>query len=396
MLTDAAIRKIIPQEKPFKVSDTPNLHLYVSPSGGKLWRMPYRFHGKAKQLSFGKYPHVGLADARSKRDDAMKILSAGVDPSSHKQLLKDDRIANSENSFEKLAREFLVKMKLRVGDAHLKKTTENLQNNVFPWIGKKPISEINEIDVIKLVERVEGRGAYDTAARVKQLVGQVCRYAITRGYSKSDPTASLRGLGTRVRVKHFAAPTEPSVVQALLRSFDGFSGSLVVRNALLISPYIFVRPGELRHMEWTELDFDANRWTIPAVKAKKAKDLIVPLSTQVVALLKELQPLSGKFRYVFYGERDRWRPMSSAAVNAALKRLGWNTATEITGHGFRAMARTLLDEKLGYSTAITELQISHRVRGPLGDTYNRTAFIAERTLMMQVWADYLDNLKGEI
>ncbi len=396
MLNDAQIRKFAPKEKNYKTRDSEKLWLLVSPAGGKLWRYRYTFEGKEKQVAIGKYPAIGIADARRKRDECEQILARGLDPSSVKQDHKAYRVRTAHNTYTYFAELYLDQQKKVWSEGHHLRMTSHLTLNVLPWIGSKRIDEIRPIDIIETVKRVKARGALETARRCKHLISQVFKFAVGEGVDLTDPTLSLpRNLAPKPKVTHLAAITEPSQIGELLRSFEAFNGTEIVRAALRLSPLVFVRPVELREMEWTEIDFEAKQWTIPAIKTKKDRDLIVPLSTQAIQIIQDLKPLTGKYPNVFCGARKRYLPMCNGAINAALRRLGWDTKNEITGHGFRAMARTVLAERLGYDYAVLELQIAHKVLDPLGRAYNRTAFIEKRTEMMQAWADYLDELKAK-
>ncbi len=390
-LTDAAIRKVKPSEKPFRKFDSGGLYLEVSPAGGKLWRLKYRFDGKEKRLSLGIYPAVGLKDARERRDEARKLLANGIDPSENRKAQKTARAESASNSFEVVAREWFAKYTPGWAESHSEKVIKRLENDVFPWIGRRPISEITPPEVLKVLHRIEGRGARDTAHRALQNCGQVFRYGVATGRVVSDPCRDLRGALGPLTHEHFPALTEPTQVAALLRAIDAFRGTFIVQCALRLAPLFFVRPGELRRAEWAEFDLDKAEWRYLVTKTKT--EHLVPLATQAVSILRELRELTGKRRNVFPG-RDPNKPMSEAAVNAALRRMGYDTKTQITGHGFRAMARTILHQELGFTPDVIEHQLAHRVPGSLGAAYNRTKFIKERRAMMQHWADYLERLKA--
>ena len=392
MLTATAIRNTQPGEKPLKLADGRGLYLLITPNGGKWWRFDYRFNGKRKTLSMGVYPDIGLKDARERRDTARDLLVKGIDPSEHKKATKAIKSNLVANSFEIVAREWLSKMTPAWAPTHLSKIVLRLENDVFPWIGSKPISEITAPVLLAMARRVEGRGAIDTAHRVLQNCGQIFRYAIATGRAERNPVPDLRGALTAVEGKHFPSITDPVKVGELLRTIDGFRGTLPVQCALKLAPLVFVRPGELRQAQWADIDLDRGLWTYRVTKTKS--DHAVPLSRQAVAILREVQPLTGHGRYVFPGGRDHSRPMSPAAIAAALQRLGFDTKTEITGHGFRAMARTILHERLKFDPAVIEHQLAHRVPDSLGSAYNRTKFLDDRVTMMQAWADYLDKLKA--
>lgn len=392
-LSDIQVKNAKPKDKDCKLSDGFGLHLLVTPTGGKLWRMQYRFADKQKLLSFGSYPAVTLADARQRREDAKKLLANGVDPGEIKKAQKATQSDQDTNTFEVVAREWHSKFAHTWVASHAQHKLERLEKNVFPWIGKRSINEITAPEVLSVLRRIESRGILDTAHRVRFECGQIFRYAVATGRADRDPSADLKGALPPVRNGHFAAPTDPKTVAPLLRAIDDFTGSFVVKCALQLAPMLFVRPGELRHAEWVEIDFEAEEWNIPAGKMKMKIAHLVPLPSQAVEILKALQPLTGNGKYVFPCHRSPLRCMSENAVNAGLRRMGFEKS-EITGHGFRAMARTILDEVLQVRPDFIEHQLAHAVKDPNGRAYNRTAHLAERRKMMQTWADYLDGLKS--
>jgi len=392
-LTDSAIRATKPADKPIKLFDERGLLLLVDPSGGKWWRFRYRFDGKHKSLSMGVYPDVSLAKARERRDEARKLLADGIDPSKNRKAQKAARADRNANSFEVVAREWFAKFKPNWVEAHSDKVIRRLERDVFPWIGGDPIAEVRAPDLLACLRRVESRGTVETAHRALQSCGQIFRYAIATGRASRDPSGDLRGALSTVKGTHLASITEPTAVGGLLRACDGYQGSLVTKCALRLAPLVFVRPGELRKAEWTEIDLERAEWNIPAERMKMREPHLVPLSTQAVAILRELQALTGGRRYVFPGARTNGRPMSDNAILAALRRMGF-AKDEMSGHGFRAMARTILDEVLGVRPDFIEHQLAHAVRDPNGRAYNRTAHLVERRKMMQQWADYLDKLKA--
>jgi integrase len=340
-LTDAAIRKAKPVEKPYKLADSSGLYLLINPNGSKWWRFKYRVGGKEKLLALGTYPDTGLADARAKRDDARKLLAASIDPGEQRKAVKAAGVERAANSFAVIAEEWLAKQ--RMAPATLEKARWTLDDLVFPWIGHRPIAEIDPPEMLKLLRRIEDRGAHETAHRTKQRCGQIFRYAIATHRASRDPTADLRGALTPAKVTHRAAVTDPSKVGELLRAIEGYTGGFVARCALKLAPLVFVRPGELRQAEWSEIDLDNAQWRIPASRMKMREEHTVPLSLQAVAVLGELRPLTGGGQYVFPSERSRLRPMSDGTLNAALRRMGFDKDT-MTGHGFRAMASTRLNE----------------------------------------------------
>lgn len=391
-LSDIQVKTTKPKEKDYKLSDGYGLYLLVTPSGGKLWRFQYRFNDKQKLLALGSYPAITLADARKRREDARKLLANGVDPSEIKKAQKTATVAENENSFEVIAREWHAKFAPTWAPAHAKTTIDRLTRDVFLFIGARPIAEIKAPELLAVLRRVESRGALETAHRVKTICGQVFRYAIATGRAERDIAADLKGAMPPAKKSHLAAVTDPVKVGELLRAIDGFQGSYIVKSALRLSPLFFVRPGELRLAEWSEFDFEAAQWNIPAERMKMKQPHIVPLSEQALAILRELQPLTSTSRYLFHCHRSVARPMSNNAINAALRRLGYST-DDMTAHGFRAMARTILDEVLQVRPDFIEHQLAHAVRDPNGRAYNRTAHLAERKKMMQRWSDYLDGLK---
>jgi integrase len=391
-LTDTAIRTAKPTDKPYKLSDEKGLFLLIQPNGAKYWRLKYRYGGKEKMLSFGVYPDIGLKDARAKRDEARKLLAKDVDPGEHRKATKAAKVERSANSFEVICREWLEARKQTVEASQHAKTLARMENDVFPWLGSKAISEITAPDVLKVLRRIDERGARYSAHRVRSEISRAFRYAIATGRAERDPCPDLKGAIQPAKETHFAAITEPPAVGELLRAIDGFKGTFVVKCALLLSPMLFTRPGELRKAEWASFDLDKSEWRYFINKTKT--EHLVPLSVQAVVTLRELHALTGDGRFVFPSARGNDRPMSDAAVNAALRRMGYDTRTEITGHGFRAMARTILHEELHVKPEVIEHQLAHSVPDALGTAYNRTKFLKERKVMMQVWADYLDKLKA--
>jgi integrase len=392
-LTDLQPRNAKPKDKPYKLADGGGLYLLVNPDGAKYWRLDYRFDAARKTLAFGKYPEVTLAAARAKRVDARKLLDAGIDPGEQRKALKASRGDRAANSFEVVAREWFEKQRPGWVRGHADKIIARLENDVFPWIGTRPIAEINAPELLTVIRRIEGRGVLETAHRALANCGQIFRYAVVTGRAERDPSGDLRGALPQInsRRTHFAAVTEPKQAAALLRALDGYKGTFTVCCALKLAPLFFVRPGELRQAQWADFDLENAEWRYIASKTKTPH--IVPLATQALAILRELHALTGDGRYLFPSPRTKDRPMSDNAILSAMRRMGIDK-DEMTGHGFRAMARTILDEVLKFPVDYIEHQLAHAVRDPNGRAYNRTTHIAERRKMMQAWANYLDTLKS--
>ncbi len=392
-LTDLQVKAAKGADKPFKLSDGRGLHLLVKPNGGKYWHWSYRYLGKQKLLALGVYPDITLAAARERREEARKLLANGVDPSVYKKSQKSLKMERSANSFEVVARRWHGLNGSKWTESYSKKTMRQLEKDMFPWIGSRPVADLLAPDFLAVARRIEARGAVDTSHRAMQIAGQVMRFAIAEGLAIYNPVGDLRGALGAATTKHMPSVTDPQRVGELLRSFDAFKGTFTVQCSLKLAPLVFTRPQELRTARWADIDLEAALWSIPAEMMKMREPHLVPLSTQAVAILKEIQPLSGDGVYVFQGARDPKRPMSDAAINAAMRRLGIDTKEELTGHGFRAMARTILHERLGYEPEVIEQQLAHKTPGALGAAYARAKFIDQRKEMMQVWADYLDKLK---
>ena len=391
-LSDIQLKKAKPADKDFKLSDGGGLYLLVSPSGGKLWRLAYRYNGKQKTLYIGSYPTLSLADARQRREDAKKLLANGVDPGEFKKTQKTIKLELAENSFEIIAREWHCKFSGEWSRVHATTIIDRLEKDVFPYIGQRPIAEIKAPELLAVLRRIESRGALDTAHRVRNNCGQLLRYAVATGRAERDISADLKGALPPAKFGHRAAPTDPKDVAPLLRAVDSYEGSPVVRAALQMLFLTFVRPGELRAAEWKEFDLDAATWSIPGHRMKMKEPHLVPLCKKVISILKEIHPLTGHSVYVFPCHRSPLRCMSENAINAALRRMGFEKS-EITGHGARAMARTMLHEILNFEPDVIEAQLAHAVPDRLGRAYNRTQHIKKRTVMMNTWADYLEGLK---
>lgn len=397
-LNDVRIRKLTAAGKhvPGKHADGGGLYIEITVSGGSYWRLKYRFGGKEKRLAFGVYPIVGLKDAREKREAAKKVLAAGEDPGEVRRAAKDRSKVEAANTFEAVARDWLAKTASRREPITQGKVRTWLEKDVFPFIGKMPIASIGPRDVLdRVLRKLEARGAIDTAHRVKQLCGQVFRFAVVSELADRDVTADLKEALTTKAGRNHAAITEPKEVGKLLRSIRSYAGHPTTVAALKLAPLLFVRPGELRTAEWNEVDLKVGEWRIPGTKMKMKADHIVPLSTQAVETLRNLHSVSGHGRYVFPSIRTGERPMSENTINSALRGLGYSSEVH-TGHGFRATARTIMDEVLGERVDFIEHQLAHAVKDVNGRAYNRTAHLSARREMMQRWADYLDVLALDI
>lgn len=376
-------------DKPYKLADGGGLYLLVQLNGAKYWRLDYRFAGKRKTLAVGVYPAVSLLQARERRDDARKLLANSIDPGAVKKARKVAGVALAENSFEVVAREWLLKFSKDWKDSHTKTIKARLENDAFPWLGARPIGEITAPELLTVLRRIESRGALDSAHRVSAISGQVFRYAIATGRAQRDPSADLKGALPPHKGKHLAAITDPVKIGKLMRDIEGYRGSFVVRCALRVAPMVFLRPIELSRAEWAEIDLDKAEWRIPADKMKMKALHIIPLPTQTVAILRELQPLTGAGQYLFPNVRTSKLPMAGNTLLAAIRAMGYNS-TEMTAHGFRHMASTLLNEQ-GFNADAIERQLAHKASG-IRATYNAAEYLPERRRMMQHWADYLGGL----
>jgi integrase len=390
-LNEMKIRNAKSLGKFYKLTDSGGLYLHVTEKGGKLWRFKYRFAGKYKLLALGSYPEISLLDARQSRDEARRQLAKGIDPSAARRAQKQSTIQEIE-TFELIAKEWHERFFSTWSERYAETLMSRLELYIFPWIGKRPIAEIKAPELLAVLRRIESRGILDTTQRVRIICGQVFRYAVVTGRAERDPTTDLKGALPQPQKINRAAITEPKKVGKLLRAIDGYQGSFVVQCALKLAPLVFVRPGELRHAEWEEISFENAEWNIPGSKMKMKEPHLVPLSKQAIEILKELHKLTGSGRYVFPG-RTSALPMSDNAILAALRNMGY-AKEEMSGHGFRAMARTIIDEVLQVRPDFIEHQLAHAVRDPNGRAYNRTAHLKERRKMMQLWADYMDGLKA--
>jgi len=391
VLTDTTVRNAKPRTKPFRLFDSGGMYLEISPTGGKWWRLKYRYLGKEKRLSLGVYPNVSLKVGRERRDEARKLLAEGIDPSQHRQAIRSAKVERAANSFEVVAREWLGKYSSAWATSHADRILRRLEIHVFPQIGARPIADIDALELLAVIRKIENRGVMETAHRTLAACGQIFRYAVATRRAERDPSQDLRGALAPVKGEHFAAVTDPNRVGQLLCALEGYQGSPTVQYALRLAPLVFVRPGELRTARWVDIDLEAAEWRYTV--SKTGTEHIVPLAKQAVAILREAQALAGRGEYVFPSGRSLKRPMSDNAILAAMRRMGIGKK-EMSGHGFRAMARTILDEVLGVRPDLIEHQLAHTVRDPNGRAYNRTAHLPERRKMMQVWADYLDKLRA--
>jgi len=390
MLTAVKLLTLKPRATVYRVADASGLCIEVRPDGGRSWRYRYRLAGNARMLSLGIYPGVSLAEARKRRDGARAVLQSGRDPSMERRTEKVRARLSAENTFKAIANEWLAQQRGKLAEVTYRKA-EWMMSFVLPALGPKPITDITAPDILALLRGIEVRGTHETTHRVKQRISQIFRYAIATGRAERDPSNDLRGALAPVVSTSRAAVTDPSDVADLLRAIYDYQGQPVTKAALKLAPLVFVRPGNLRAMEWSELDFDAAEWRIPAHKVKVREPHVVPLATQAVTLLRELHSLTGYGPYVFPSLRTVQRPMSENTVNAALRRLGYDKET-MTGHGFRALASTRLNE-MGWSPDVIERQLAHAERNKVRAAYNRASYMAERRTMMQAWADYLDSLR---
>lgn len=389
-LTDLEIRRAVWSGKNRKLSDSKGMYVLVT-KAGKYFRYDYRFGGKRKTLALGVYPQTSLADARRKHSEARKLLEKDIDPSAFKKAKKIELIGKAENNFLTVALEWFEKHKNIWSEGHTKVVIRRLEKNVFPWLANRQIDSISAPEILKVLRRIEDRGAVETAHRVKQICSMIFRYAIATGRAERDPTADLRGALTPIKPRHMATITDPKEIGALLRAIDGYQGNIMTRCGLQLAALLFVRPGELRKAEWAEIDFEEALWKIPARKMKMRRPHIVPLPTQAIGVLKEMEPLTGGGKYVFPSLRSAKRPMSNNTLLAALRRMGYSK-DEMTIHGFRAMASTILHEH-GWASEIIERQLAHAEKNNVKAAYNHAEHLERRIEMMQYWANYLDKLR---
>ena len=393
MLTRIKIESVKPSSKRQRIFDGRGLYLEIAPSGGRWWRFKYRFAGKEKRISLGVYPEIGIKEARERRDDARKKLAANIDPGAQRKAEAIALVENKENTFKAIAGEWIRLNANKWSTANTYKITRLLERDIFPWIGDANVNAIQAQELLRVCRRIEGRNANETTHRALQNCGRVFRYAVATGRADRDPSRDLTGALAPVVSSHHASITDPQCFGKLLNDIDGYSGSLVARCALRLAPLVFVRPGELRKADWSEIDLEKAEWRIPAAKMKMKALHIVPLSKQAVAVLGELQPYTQRpnHTFVFPSERTWMRPMSNNTVNAALRSLGY-AHSEMTGHGFRSTASTMLNER-GRNRDAIERQLAHAERDSVRAAYNYAEFLPERRKMMQAWADYLDELR---
>ncbi len=391
-LTDTEIRNARPKDKPYKLTDGQGLYLLVTPKGSKLWRLKYRIGGIEKTLSLGKYPQVSLKETRNKAFEAKQGLSSGIDPSQAKKAQKASD--SGGDTFETISREWFGKFSAGWAPGHAERVIRLLERDVFPWLGEKVIKEITAPELLAVLRRIEARGAVDTAHRARQTAGAVFRYAVATGRAERDPSGDLRGAIPPARGGHMAAITDPKKLGGLLRAIDAYEGGLIVRCALRLAPLVFVRPGELRRMEWAEVSVERGEWVIPGEKMKMREPHVVPLSKQALEILEEIRPFTGAERYVFPSPMSSNRPLSDMALLTALRRMGI-AKEEMTIHGFRAAASSLLNAQ-GCPSDVIERQLAHAERNKVRAAYNRHDYLPERRKMMQAWADYLGGLKAGV
>jgi integrase len=390
-LTDREIKNTtLDGKRQKKLADGDGLTLVVRPASS-VWWLRYRLHGKERTLTLGHYPRLSLKEARAERDKARKLVDKGTDPVGHRRVEKTRQEQENQDTFRAIALEWYETVhKHSVGATTHPKNLRRMENHIFPYIGRTPMREITPPDVLEVLRRVEAKGHVDNAHRLKTIISQVFRYAVGTGKAERDITADLRGLIRSPRVKHHAAIVSPEELGDLLRAIWAYSGTPTVCGALKLAPMLFLRPGDLRQMRWDEIDWSEAQWSTE--KTKNGEPLIVPLATQVLEILRELWGVNGRSQYIFPSARSRQRPMSENTVTAALINLGYKDI--MTGHGFRATAKTLLHERLRFPVEIVEMQMAHQVRDVHGRAYNRTQWLDDRREMMQAWADYLDELKG--
>jgi len=389
-LTEVVVKNAKPAEKQFKLYDTDGMFLLVKPNGSKLWRLKYRFGGKEKLLALGGYPEVSLKEARERRNDARKLVAGGTDPIRSRH----ESEAQRQHTFKFVSQEWLDRKGAPWTEGYRKSVRSRMDRYLIPWLGDRAMAELKAPEILQSLRRIEERGTIETAHRLLHILSAVFRYAVASGIIDGDPTGALAGALTPAQPKHLAAITEPEAFGRLLSAITAYQGSFVVKSLLYLAPLTFVRPGELRRAEWSEINDEAATWSIPAAKMKMREPHLVPLSRQSLQILNDIRPLTGGGKYVFPGPRTPDRPVSENGVTVALRSLGFEKG-EMTGHGFRASARTLLDEELHFPAHLIEHQLAHAVKDANGRAYNRTTHLPERRVMMQQWADYLDSLRAQ-
>ncbi|WP_444937248.1 tyrosine-type recombinase/integrase [Microbulbifer sp. JMSA004] len=394
-LSDTKAKALKPRDKKYLESDSKGLYLEIKPNGTKRWIFRFRLHEKRCDLALGVYPSVSLAKAREAAREAKEYVAQGIDPRDVKRVRRESNLEANRNSFAAVSDEWFAAKMAHLSNSSKDRATLALERDLKPYLGKRPISEIAPPEVLRCLRRIESRGTLETAHRVKRVASQVFRFAVATGRADRDPTTDLTGALTPTKKKHLAAITDPAEVGRLLTAINEYQGTPVVRAALKLSPLLFCRPGELRKLEWTEINWEAKQIELPGEKMKMGQPHIIPLAEQALALLQELEPLTGRGKYIFPSARGQSRPLSDNGVRTALRSLGYDNET-MTAHGFRAMARTLLDEVLGFRVDYIEHQLAHEVKDTLGRAYNRTKHLEQRAAMMQKWADYLDNLRAQV
>ncbi|HEX6999658.1 MAG TPA: integrase arm-type DNA-binding domain-containing protein [Gammaproteobacteria bacterium] len=399
MLTDKAVKALKPREIPYKKADEKGLYIIVRPDGAKWWRFKYYFAGKERLLSLGVYPDVSLARAREKRDEARRLVAAGIDPSAKRQAEKQAARLAAADTFKAVAEEWLAhgcppNKGRPPSDETIAQLRHRLKTYVYPYHGSTPIKDISTQVLHGTLKRIVHRGTRETALRVRSVTSRVFRYAVASGRAERDPAADLKDALPVAVTTHFAAVTRAEEIGPLMRAIHGYQGQPTVVTALKLLPLLFVRPGELRNAEWPEFDLDGATWVIPAGRMKMGREHIVPLSRQALALLEELRPFTGRGRLVFPGLRSKEKPLSENTLNAALRNLGY-TSEQMTAHGFRSMASTQLNE-LGFEPDVIEAQLAHMGKDKVRAIYNRADYLQKRRKMMQAWADYLDGLRLDV
>lgn len=388
--TDTVIRSAKYTDKSYKIADEKGMYILIN-SSGKYFRLDYRFAGKRQTLALGVYPEMTLKQAREKRDEAKKQINNGVNPADYKKMAKYNLCSEVKDTFLTVSEEWFIKNKPKWEESHAKRKWRALEKDIFPYIGNRPVKQITASELLSVVRKIEERGKIDTAHRTKNICGEVLAYAVATLKAERNVCKDLDGALTARTVKNMAAITDTKEIGGLLRAIDGYAGEFITKCALQLSSYVFLRPGELRQAEWTEIDLENKIWKIEAEKMKMKRPHLIPLSKQVISIFRELQPLTGQWKYVFPSMRGKERPMSNVTILAALRRMGY-TKDEMTAHGFRGLASTLLHEN-GFESDIIEVQLAHVERNKVKGAYNHAIYLDKRTEMMQWWADYLDKIK---